>query len=135
MNSPNRHHDWGQSPLTCPQLLFDISFMRWSVEAAKLFYFCQNRFHFLPLERSHGLGLDVAYRSQLDGKSTDRLVIGRVKYQNQIVRAHGPERVDDLDAHLFCRRGRGASAVKRKFNITGAQFGELKETNVVSHNA
>jgi len=41
----------------------------------ELFYLRQNAFHFFPAEGAHRLGLNVAQRTELEGKSSDALII------------------------------------------------------------
>src|SRR6266404_3501586 len=102
-------------------------------DSLRLFDLRQNGFHLFPAEGAHCLGLDVAQCADLEGESGHGRVIGCVEQQDDIVRAHRPERVGDLQAHFLGLGGGGGTSFNGVLNVADTLFGKLKKTDIHSH--
>src|SRR5439155_10116959 len=67
------------------------------------------------------------------GESSHGRVIRCVEQQHDIVRAHRPERVGDLQAHFLGLGGRGGTSFNGVLDVADTLFGELKKTDIHSH--
>src|SRR5207247_8845571 len=97
-----------------------------------LFDLRENALHLLTAEGAHSVTLDVAHCADPKHKSAHGLVIGCVDHNHHVVRAHGPEFLDDLHPHLLGLGDRGLAALDGSLDVSDALFGKLNKTELPS---